>query len=67
MINPDLGDTEIGAFWRNYPTTRTPAPTLHSRAHPQDYGRRTTPSNQYDDDHDDDYNDDDDNDEDDAD
>ena len=28
-------------------TTRPPDPTLPSRAHPQDYGSRTTPSNYY--------------------
>ena len=39
---------------------RTPVPTLPSRAHPQDYGRRTTPTNDDDDDDDDKDDDDDD-------
>ena len=39
---PDLADA---AVWRNrrpLATTRASVPTLPSRAHPQDYGRRTT-------------------------
>ena len=39
-------------------TTRPSVPTLPSRAHPQDYGRRTTPSNDDDDDGDGDNDDD---------
>ena len=31
--------------WANWATTRPAVPTLPSRAHLQDYGRRTTPSN----------------------
>ena len=43
---PDLVE---GPRWRplaKSATTRTSVPTLPSRAHPQDHGRRTTPSNQ---------------------
>ena len=39
---PDLVDSES---WPNWATTRPAVPTLPSRAHLQDYGRRTTPSN----------------------
>ena len=35
-IIADLGDSELWRLLRLYPTTRTPAQTLHSRAHPQD-------------------------------
>ena len=39
----DLVDTRFGDFG----ATRPPDPTLPSRAHPQDYGSRTIPSNYY--------------------
>ena len=35
----------VGGFWRVFATTQTPVPTLPSRAHPQDDGSKTTPSN----------------------
>ena len=42
FVTKDLVDT---AVWAQPGTTRPPDPTLPPRAHPQDYGRRTNPSN----------------------
>ena len=47
IIYPDLVYSAVWLALARFGATQTSVPNLPSRAHPQDYGRRTTPSNHH--------------------